>query len=261
MPRRFLSIFFWMAFVGFGLLFVLMLFGFGLAPVRYTSAQFLNGLHEQITQMEWNKEEGRPTPRDSRRPAARPNRPAPAVRPPADLKPAPVVPAPALRAPSAPPASPAAPAAPAAAPAPTPAPSVPAVINKIYIYPPSAPTPTDLTPSPAAPVPPVAPTQPQSRSQYCPRGQVCTADGLVISQPQPIPSTERVQARQTINILSGNSLGLNINVLGAQGHVPSYGSYGYDSSVMGHMERVCEPLPTGCYNRWIGHRPPGTSPY
>lgn len=47
LPRQWLSFFLGVALSALGLLFILMLMGYGLAPVQFTSARFLNGLREQ----------------------------------------------------------------------------------------------------------------------------------------------------------------------------------------------------------------------
>lgn len=224
-----------MALGAFLVLLALMLAGYGIAPVKYTGARFLNGLRETVQsvtsqstlpQQEKLLKEHEKLLKQQEKLLKEMKR-APAVVPPA-------LPAP-----------------PASAPLPVPAPVAP--------------------PAPVSAIPqPMPPAGTEYRPlPYCPKGQVCTPDGLAISQPQPTPAAERPESRRTtVNILSGNSLGLNVNILGSQGSVPypgvgisGYGYYGGDNNVLGHKERVCEPYPTGCYDRWVGHRPPGTSPY
>ena len=168
MPARFLRVFLWMTLGA-----LLLLLGMNLA-----------GISPAVVQMErvrtllpyrWNSEQPRATrPRQTQRPVAAPQAPAP-VPAPEDLT-----------------------------------------------VPPYQPRPTPATPD-YRPLP------------YCPKGQSCTPDGLVISVPKPAsvvppkPAPEGPDVRLApqksggVNILSGNTFALNLNVLSSVGGAPTSG--------------------------------------
>lgn len=162
-----------------------------------------------------------------------------------------------------------APPAPAAV-APTAPATVPACNCCCLIAPAPATVPAAIAPVPAAPpaVQPPAPSRSCSEADnyYC-------GDRLPTAvTPTPLPPMfspnerrrreEPVQApfapsgRGSVVVLSGNTF--QLNVLSGNGswnggsHGYGYGGYGSYGSP-GHQITVCEPAPTGCYQRWVAH--------
>lgn len=120
------------------------------------------------------------------------------------------------------------------------APTAPETIINIY---PQTPTPAPATPQPVpAPVP--APTPPS------------------VQPPAPSKAPEAAMApappARTVNVLSGNTFQLRVEILSGNGSWNGGARYGYGSAygwTPGYVARVCEERPTGviCFDRWIGN--------
>lgn len=105
----------------------------------------------------------------------------------------------------------------------------------------------------------VSPATPCPADWNCGRGWRVGPAGPAIAEPEaaaavaPVatvsPAPPAAGRRSETNILSGNTLQLNLNieVLGSRG-----GYYGGGTNwVPGYAVRVCEPYPAGCYDKWI----------
>ncbi len=109
----------------------------------------------------------------------------------------------------------------------------------------------------------VSPATPCPADWNCGRGWRVGPAGPAIAEPKaaavsqtpsPMPPVSKTESRSETNILSGNTLELNLNieVLGSRGGYGYHGGYyGGTSWVPGYAVRVCEPYPTGCYDKWI----------